>query len=133
MIFWGSHIPPFGSEKYPLIFITVGTSLHPEVRAAGGVEASYDEHYSIEITLASYLLRGALGEEGYQAAMKEASNLFKAMLILCHQNKKWDGLCYTSEFSEEDPVEWGPLPIGPPGGDVIYGITVTLNCRIKSS
>jgi len=129
---YGAALPPLASSQFPLIFMTIDTSLHPEMRAARGAEESYDEHYSILVTVASYILK-TTSNEGYKAAFTQAANLFKEVLKLCHTNKKWDDLCYTSEASETDPVEWGPVPWGPTGGDLLYGVTLTLNCRIKST
>lgn len=124
---YGSALPPLPSLRFPLIFISVDNSLHPIKRAIKGLDPSYTRDYNISITVMSYIIKADFG--GYKAAFVEVAPLFKAILSICHANKKWDGLCYTSELSETETVDWGEVPWGAYGDDIVYGITITLICR----
>lgn len=116
------------SVKFPLIFFAIDSSLHPEIRANQSANSAYHEEYLIFLTVATYIVKN-----GYQEAFNAAAALFEAVLDICHDNKTWDGFCFSSEASEEDAVNWGPMPWGVTGGDIVYAITLSLNCRIKAA
>lgn len=129
---WGAGVPQLASSMFPIIFITMDSSQYPHIRAAQKSEEAYDDYYYIAITVASYIVKSDSGEGGYKAGMRQATGLFKTIKTICHQNKKWDGLCYTSEFSEEDRVDWGTFPLNAPGSpEICYGITGIMLCRSK--
>jgi len=120
---WGAGTPQLASSMFPLIFLTVDHSSYPHMRAAQLKEEAYDDWYSISITVASYIVKGDT-EGGYKAAFRQATGLFRTVKTICHINKKWDGLCYTSEFAEEDDVDWGTFPMNGLGSpEMCYGIT----------
>lgn len=124
---YGATLPPLPSLRFPLIFIGVDNSLHPIKRAIRGLDPSYTRDYNILIAVVSYIVKGDF--DGYKAAFVEATGLFKAVLTICHANKKWDKLCYTSEASEAEAVDWGEVPWEAGADDVFYGISLTLTCR----
>jgi len=128
---WGAGVPQLASSMFPLIFIGVDSSRYPPIRAAKLSEESYDDYYYVAITVASYIVKGDT-EGGYKAAMRQATGLFNSIKRICHENKKWDGLCYTSEFSEADMADWGAFPMNAPGSpETCYGITGIMLCRSK--
>ena len=129
---WGYSPPPLASTYFPIIFITIDRALFPMVVAAQGAECSYDEHYSVVINAASYIVKTSANVGGYKAAFTEALTLMRSIRHICHENKKWDGLCYTSEFAEEEDEEWGVFPLDRTADNIAFGITAILNCRSRS-
>lgn len=129
---WGYAPPPLASTYFPIIFLTIDRARYPMVVAAQGAEEAYDEHYSIAVSVGSYIVKTAAAEGGYKAAFSEALTLMRSIRHIAHENKKWDGLCYTSEFSEEEDEEWGVFPLDQAATNIAFGITAILNCHSRS-
>jgi hypothetical protein len=129
---WGYSPPPLASTEFPIIFITIERAMYPMVVAARGAEEAYDEHYWIAINVASYIVETASRIGGYKATFTEAMKLMRSIRHIAHENKKWDGLCYSSEFSEEEDEEWGVFPLDRNADNIAFGITAILHCRSRS-
>ena len=129
---WGYSPPPLASSQFPIIFISIDRAMYPMVVAAQGAECSYDEHYWISISVGSYIVETAAGVGGYKATFTEALTLMRGIRHIAHENKKWDGLCYTSEFAEEEDEEWGVFPLDRNADNIAFGITAILHCRSRS-
>jgi len=123
---YGGLPPGYGSSEFPVVYIMVDSSRHPEMRAAQGTEEAYDDQINLLINVYCYFL-----ERGHQKAMVEAANLFEAVKKVCHENKQWDGLVYTSEFAEEEDAGWGTVPWGR-ADYLVYGISAPMRCKRRS-
>ena len=121
---YGSILPPLSSTYFPLIFLTIESSVHPIRRATRNQVYSYTNDYKIYINIIAYILKSSY--EGYKAAFREVCNLVKPVITICHENKEWGDLAYTSEVAEEEDIEWGVTEYG---DDIVYSVSIPIICR----
>jgi len=121
---WGASFRPTESEDMPLLFVTPRSSRHPGVVAAGGAEGAYDDEITLLIVVYVYIL-----EDGHREALMQASQIFDEVKKICHANKLWDDLVYTSELGEGEDVGWGMVPWRQTADNVVYGISAPLLCK----
>lgn len=127
---WGGFLPPEPSMKFPMIFITFTSAMWPEMRAAQGAEEAYDESYRFVLNVYCYGIKPG-DVQGYRSSLEQATNIARNLVTLCHINKVWDNLCYTSEIAEVEEAVWGNVEFG--DGKTAYGIGIPLLCVRKST